>query len=257
MTALAYALGTFNANGAGVAVDTSTGGRLKTIIVTGNFQATVHIEISNGGSVFCPIESFTEPDIVSIPFAAEEMRVRIDDYVRGTITVTVASDDAGGLFTQLPVPANDGVGASVNISTFGNLKTVNYAIVNGNGLFPGSIGVEFSSNDSTWGQLFSSFQGTSCQTGDAPALYARVRRRGKDPLFSGSPVVYLGAINDAAGGGGSALNPQVFTYTADGTEGTDFVVPLPVARASADYVVAPILGGQTDMQYSLEIPDGV
>jgi len=248
MAVLAFDLGTFSADGTGSAVDTSTAGRIKTINVQGSFVASVHVEISCGGLMFFPLKSFNNPECVLRPFAASSMRVRIEDYVSGTISVTVSSDDAGGLFTALPTPSSDGVGAAVDISTYGNLKTAIFGVTSGDGQLAGSHVVEFYPDNVHWGQVFRTFSGAGdLQTLEAPSFYARVRREGTSLLFSGTTAVYLGAVDDASGSGGNTGNIQAFQYTHAGADSSDFMVTLPAARASGTYIVVATLAGVTSI----------
>lgn len=245
MAVLAFDLGTLSADGTGASVDTTFAGRTKTIIVSGTFEASVHVEISCGGLMFFPIKSFDDSEIKTMIFAAEAMRFRVEGYVSGTISVTVVSESSSGLFTALAVPAGDGVGAAVDISTYGNLKTAIFGI-DGNGQFPGSHEVEVSADSVHWGQLFKSFTNPAAQTVEAPAVYARVRRTGTDPRFVGTTAIFLGAVDDG-GGGGSAGNMQAFQYTHVGADSSDFVVTLPAARASGTYIVTATLAGVTNI----------
>lgn len=245
MAVLAFDLGTLSADGTGSSVVTTFAGRTKTIIVSGTFEASVHVEVTEGGLMFFPIKSTSSPGIFPLKFAASAMRFRVEDHVSGTISVTVVSEDSGGLFTALPVPASDGVGASVDISTYGDLKTAIFG-VDGNGQPPGSHEIEFSADDVHWGQLFKSFVAPGLQTIDAPAFYARVRREGTDPRFVGTTAIYLGAVEDG-GGGGSAGNMQAFQYTHVGADSSDFMVTLPAARASGTYIVTATPAGVTNI----------
>jgi len=252
MAVLAFDLGTFSADGTGTAVATTFAGRTKTIIVSGTFVASVHVEVSCGGLMFFPIKSFNNPDIKPMLFAASSMRARVEDYVSGTISVTVVTEDSGGLFTALPVPSSDGVGAAVDISTYGNLKTAIFGI-DGNGQNPGSHEIEFSADNVNWGQLFKSFTNPGLQTLEAPAFYARVRREGLDPRFVGTTAIFLGAIEDG-GGGGSAGNMQAFQYTHAGADSSDFMVTLPAARASGTYIVMATQAGVA-LEVGIDAPE--
>jgi hypothetical protein len=251
MAVLAFDLGTLSADGTGTAVATTFAGRTKTIIVSGTFVASVHVEVSCGGLMFFPIKSFNGPEIKPLIFAASSMRFRVEDHVSGTISVTVVSEDSGGLFTALQVPSSDGVGTAVDISAYGDLKTVIFG-VDGNGQNPGSHEIEFSADNVHWGQLFKSFTSPGLQTLEAPAFYARVRREGLDPRFVGTTAVFLGAVEDG-GGGGSSGNLQVFHYTHAGADSSDFIVTLPAARADADYGVEVTSGGVTN-EVTFDVP---
>jgi hypothetical protein len=58
------------------------------------------------------------------------------------------------------------------------------------------------------------------------------------------------------GGGGSSGNPQNFTYVATGAEGSDFFVPLPLARTNDTYLIYWALADVTSI-LSLQLPNTV
>lgn len=223
-----------SAVGVGAAVSVVTFGKTKTIVVGGNIVATMVVEASGGGG-FCPVAVFTGPGTKTLEIAADEMRVRVIRYKRGTANCDVSGDDAGTTLVALPVPGADGVGAAVDVSSLGLFKT---AFITSDTRYAGLLQVEFSGDNTDWAQGLPSFPGPGgCASGVIAAQWARVRRKGYSSFFPGSPpVCYLGAAADAGGGGGGGLqNVQAFTYTATGAEGSDFNVSLPAARASTSY----------------------
>lgn len=112
-------------NGVGAAVDVTTMGLLKTILVTGTtFQATVTVEVSEDGVIWSPLASFLSPDVHDVEVAACWLRVKIDGHNGGPLPlVGVGSTGTGTKCVSLPVPVADGVGAAVDVSTFGSFKT--------------------------------------------------------------------------------------------------------------------------------------
>jgi len=68
-----------------------------------------------------------------------------------------------------------------------------------------------------------------------------------------------GTVDDGSGGGGgSGSILAAFTYTADGTEGSDFFIPFPAALATDDYIPSVSKGGGSQQElYDYQMPDDV
>ena len=131
-------------DGTGAWVDVSSMGKIKTITVDGAFEGTLTIEFSHdAGTGQASIVSFTQPGKKTIEIAAQVMRTRFSGYLSGTPTVDVAANDNGARFVNLPVPAGDGVGAAVDVSTLGTFNTIICA-----GTFTGSVII--GSSDRGW-----------------------------------------------------------------------------------------------------------
>lgn len=203
------------ANGAGAAVDISTFGAIKTIVVQGVWAApnkapTVNIEINNdsvpNGSWAPACPSIRGTGIVTFSSAARWMRVRVSGYRGGQAPdVNLGGTDDGADFATLTVPAGNGVGAAVDVTSLGLLKTL---VVNNR--FSGAIILELCEDAAgvNWAQ-WSSMQAPGAMTNIAAAYWARLKRVGipaNDPY--GTPLATLGGANPTPGGGGGSA---VFT----------------------------------------------
>jgi hypothetical protein len=230
-------------DGVGASVDTRAYGRKRTITIQGNFVATLTIEFSQDNTNFFPLMSFTNAGRKTVDIAAAYMRVRRSGTVGGTANVDVGSDDSGGEYVALPVPANDGAGAAVDVLAFGTFNTVVAS-----GTFTGTITIEISEDNTVWAQKMSFNGPVSWASMEFVARYMRVRRVGTDPLLLGTGTVFVGAINDdkvaAALGWLAATDEKDSAYNAVlndlvqcDTSGGAFNVTLPLAAASA--VVTP------------------
>lgn len=195
------------------------------------------------------------PGKKTIDIAAQFMRVRRAGAGGVTPDVDVSSNDNGGLFLDLPVPAGDGVGAAVDVSALGTYNTV--AVL---GTWEGVVIIEISEDNVTWSQCMG-FQNPGYQSKEFVAQFMRVRRSGTAVLGlpPGTPNVDVGAINDAVSStvpsdtagvasnclvfqpGGAAVGPAVFnTWPA-------LMAQLAILRAAA--------GGNTC--YTIMIDDSV
>lgn len=186
-------------NGVGAAVNTSAMGKERTITVQGAFTATLTVEISNDGVDFVGLTSFFGPAKRTIPIAAQFMRVRLAGLEPGTpltANVDVACNDNGGLFLNLPAPAGNGTGASVNVSALG---TFNSWIVTGT--FTGQVSIEISEDGVTWNGCVD-FTAPGVKSKDVVAQFMRVVRTGATLGLPGTAEVDVGAINDSTPGGG-------------------------------------------------------
>lgn len=198
-------------NGAGAAVDVSTMGALKTILLSGTGwnvpgvrPPTVNIEMNNSpgptGS-WAPVATLRQNgQVVTVNNAARWMRVRVSGFQGGTVTgVNVGGTDDGSTFVNLPVTAGNGVGAPVDVSAMGTFKTPQISDA-----FGGAVIIELSEDAGgvDFGQVIQmNAPGQTSQVIDA--YWARARRTGVPNLNPGLPVVYLGATNPASGGGGA------------------------------------------------------
>lgn len=233
-------------NGSGAAVDVSTMGALKTIVVA-NVDATFNIEISNEAvaTQWATIATFRGGGEQSINVAAHWMRVTVSGYRSGTPDIEIGGTDDGSLFANLAVPAGDGAAASTDVSALGVFKTITVGAT-----FRGSVIIEISEDNVTWAQVMT-FTAPGQQTQVFAASHMRVRRGGVPTSGGGTPIVNVGGtdITGGGGGGGGAGNPQTFRYTVTGAEPdpTEITIALPAARASANYVVMCTQGGVTNI----------
>ncbi len=68
----------------------------------------------------------------------------------------------------------------------------------------------------------------------------------------GAPIEFY---YQGGGTGGAAATEQVFRYTADGGDGSDFFIPLPAARANDSYVITASLVNAPAI-YAWRFPEG-
>lgn len=210
-------------DGTGAAQGTSLLGRLKTVTVNGTFKGSVTIELSlDGGTTWADVASFSAQGKKTLEFAADQMRVRRagSQGVGATPNIDVAADDSGARFDALPAPVGNGTGGSVDVSTLGTHNTVTVA-----GTFSGVVHVEISEDGTDWVEVMS-FAATGQRSSEFVAQFMRVRRSGV--TSAGTPVVNVGAINDAAGasGGYEYLSPNTpeiifFVNAATGDDNND------------------------------------
>lgn len=59
---------------------------------------------------------------------------------------------------------------------------------------------------------------------------------------------------DDGGGGGGGATITAFRYTADGSEGSDFFIPLPAAQANDSYFLTMTTSGVTELLV-VDLPD--
>jgi hypothetical protein len=256
MSGLAVALAVPAGVGNGAASSVLAMGIDKTIVVDGVIPegAVVTVEVAAGSGRFAPLRSFIGPGphLAVVQVAATEMRVNVQGVAAAAATVDVAGSDGGSRVGVLTVPGADGVGAALDVTTFGVFKT---AVCVSALPFDGSLTVEFSPDNVNFAPGLPSFDrggGGEVQSGDVPALFARVRRQGFNAAAPGSPptIDLAGSIDPSTGGGLT----QNFTYIATGAEGSDFNVPLPAARLNDDYVVMATLGG-VSVLFAFDCPD--
>lgn len=179
-------------NTAGAASATGNMQGVKTLVVeeaTGVFSGTVIIEARASSGGYCQVASFSRPGSKEIDIPCDEMRVRRGGAGTGTPTVDVSAEEGIVRAAALTVPAAVGVGASTNVSTFGE----HISLFVGSP-FNGSIEIEGSADDTDFAQVFKSFVGPGCEVKDVPANYLRVRRRGTGT--SGTPAVTVAAVSE-------------------------------------------------------------
>lgn len=207
------------ANGSGAAVDFTTFGASKTIVVTGDWGAfpppSITIEINNslvpGNSTWVPLITFTGADELVTDVACRWIRATVSNYRGGQAPViNIGGTDGGTTFATLVAPAATGVGAAVDISALGQYQTVHVG-----GTFRGDCIVEMSTDGvNEWGQPYS-FQAVGFQSKIFIANWARVRRVGVPVIDPGLPIINIGSCTSVGGGGG-----------AGGVEVSDEGVPL-------------------------------
>jgi hypothetical protein len=224
-------------DGAGASVDTSAMGTDKTIVIGGEFTgSSVAIEVSTDGVSFNGVYVFTSAGKKVLSVAAQFMRI----FVRGrsaepfSATANMGANDSGALFFSLPLPAGDGAGTPVDVSTQGNFTTF---AVSGD-LLGAGIAIQVSEDgvDYATCQNFSGVGGIGSKVVVANWMRTFVSGRvGNSHPFTA--VVAVGATVDAGGGGGGGgITIPHIIQTGDGTAS---------AGADAAVVIADgdLLGG--------------
>lgn len=206
-------------NGTGAAVDTSQLGPDKTVVIDGVFVASVTIEISEDGTDWAPVVTFTRPGDKNIQVVAQQMRVRIDAFGSGAPNVDVGADGAGGQFAAMNVPAGDGSGTNLNVKDFGRIKSV----VVGGTLGGGTLNIQVSEDLVAWSDVASFITPGGQKTFEVEAQYMRVTRIG---TTGGTPTVTIGASNDAEGIDGgidvtAKIDGAVLNIYVDSVNGDD------------------------------------
>lgn len=225
-------------NGNGTAVDVSTFGGTKTVVVVGTARSAINIEFNNNddpalGS-WQSLTTIHNSGSITVAVAARWMRASVSAYntrVGGTSSVHVGATDAGATFVELPVPASNGVGDSVDVSSalLGLFKTVQVG-----GPFRGSLIVEVSVDGDEWAQPFA-FYRPNAESTVVVARLMRVKRAGVPPINPGLPVVNVGATTLGEGGGGGTTSTLVvFDYIVTGEEPdlSELTIPLPTAQTA-------------------------
>lgn len=208
-------------NGAGAMVDTSALGRDRTITVQGSFtdpvtgrgpSITVQASVDGGVTFFAvPEGTFDSAAKKTVPVAAQFMRTFVqgfDPLIPLAANVDVASDDIGGRFAVLQVPAAAGVGATVDVSAFGTYNTVIVA-----GDFSGGLHIDISEDGIDFVECFTFARTGGLRSKDFVAQFMRVRRTNVSLQVPGTATAGVGAINDATMGAlpdGSSPNCLIF-----------------------------------------------
>ncbi len=208
-------------NGVGAAVDFSSYGANKTIIVAGQWslEPTVNIEINNDpgqAASWQSIATFQGSGKVSIDVACYWIRARVSNFRGGQAPViSVGGTSAGALFATLVATAGDGAGADVDTSALGIFKTVQVSDA-----FRGSTIIEISNDGGfTWSQMMA-FSAPGSQSALFIAERMRVVRNGVPLLAPGLPIINVGACDNVSGGGGGGIefdNPITPPALASGT----------------------------------------
>lgn len=204
-----------SANGSGAAVNVSTFGPLKTMLVAGGAVCVVTIEMSNEPSPtnWAPVWVFQNGGVKSLEIAAHWMRATVQQYKSGTPEVDVGGTNEGTTLAQLVAPVGFGVGAAVDTSLLGLFRTVHVS-----GAFKGQVNIEVSEDGtSKWATVFS-FQKGGQKSQTIAAKFMRVSRSGVPQLNLGQPTVYIGCTDAISGGGGgvSGGSSNIFVFRPGG-----------------------------------------
>jgi len=185
-------------NGPGPAVNIAALGYLKRFSMTGVFEGTVNIEISNDGVLWSPLTTFVAPGDIKKSFAAGFVRANVVGYVSGAADLSVGSDNPGSVIALLPVPAGNGVGAPVIVSAMGQNKTFIY-----DGGMEASIIIEVSQDGVTFSQA-AAFSGMTPANVNVCGAIQQVRIRVAGFVIGTAAVSMCAIVDSSGGGGGSA-----------------------------------------------------
>ncbi len=204
--------------GVGASVNASQLGANKTIILGGLTSGAVTVEISQDDSEFAPLATFTADGKQFRLGNALFMRVR-SSVVGGTPSVDVGAETGAVEGISLPVPAGDGVAASVDVTQFGSTLTF---IIGGDLDGPATLIIEGSEDDSDYAPLVVSSDGGAKTLENVAVRFLRVRASGVTSTFPFAPVVGVVGV-PSGGGGGIASNVLV----EEGDETTTTIVVRP------------------------------
>jgi len=185
-----------SADGPGAAVNISAFGWVKSFSVVGNLIGNITLEISNDNITWNPIATLVVPGDICTSFASMFVRANVAGYVSGAAIMAVGSDDAGTLTAAVSVPPGNGTGAPVNISAFGQKKTVLYS---GGTMYTDlTVIVEISEDGVTFSEL-ASFSGPvpAARSFECSLQSIRTTVIG---FVSGVVTVSVSAVNDPASG---------------------------------------------------------
>lgn len=179
-------------NGGGAAVDVSTMGAQKTIVISGTFPGrAVEVQISQvagGASGYTPVRTFTDGETkLVIPVAARFMRAFVKNRVTGdsfSCNVDVGAPEARCEFGVVPIPGADGDGADLAAGTFGSFHT--FSMV---GDFNGARVIIEASEDGTAYAPVLTFTGPSQQSWSGVARFFRANLKGFATGFTATCTV--------------------------------------------------------------------
>jgi hypothetical protein len=182
--------------GNGAAVDVSSLGATKTIIVGGPFKGAVTIEYATddvGAGPWAPVPSgtFQNPGRVTLNVVAHWMRASMNGS--GSANADVGGENSGALFALVGV-------TPVDISALPPFKTV---------IAPGALNVEVSLDGISWSQVFSFQRPGGAASAEVVAQFARV--------LSGGPVWIGGASTDDGDAEGCCGDIIFRPYRPDGS----------------------------------------
>ncbi len=228
-------------DGVGAAVDVSTLGKTKTLVIAGSWvlDPTINIEVNNDAAQlgsWAPVATFQGGGTITLDIAAIWMRVRVSNFRTGQApSIDVGGETTLATVSALVATAGTGAGAGVDVSATGSFKTVQVG-----GPFRGGLLIEASTDGGvSWAPAFA-FNAPGQQSGVVVADFMRARRVGVPPNQPGLPVVNVAAVPD--GGGGSSGGGVAQRYTAVGGE-SDFFVTLAVPQATDTYKVSGTCAG--------------
>lgn len=208
-------------DGGGTAVDVSSMGKEKTIVVGGSFVgATVSIQVSvDGGTVFQDIATFSSSGKRTIDVAAQWARV----FVRGrsaepfSANADIGGNNLGSSFLNFVLPAGDGAGPALDISTLGHFTS----IVAGGSFRDAVLTVEVSEDGTSYAPCGSFFDPGGVFHKNLVANFARIVVSGRaGNTFPFTPSVSIGAANDPGAGSIGASTEKLITSLSLGESTT-------------------------------------
>ncbi len=206
-------------NGAGTAVDVSTLGPNKTIVINGDFPGcTIELQasqVAGGASGFAPVCSFVDGSTHKVvDVACRYLRTFVRNRVAGatfTANIDVGAPEWINTFASITMPVADGDGADIDVSALGSFWTVN---VTGD-LAGARVMLMISEDGTAWAPLVS-FNGPGLQTFRVSAKFAHVNVIGITSAFAAT--CQIGAADDAAPASSSGPVSTCFVYQPGGTE---------------------------------------
>ena len=187
-------------DGIGTNVDVSAFGVLKTVTVNGIFSSIITIEVSGDGVNFAPLARFDRPgNQVTDRVVAQFIRVKVSNFISGLPIVNIGGDAVTGIiFTPLPSPAGTGVGAAVDVSKLGLVKTFFIG-----GTFQSRVSVELSEDAAITFIPFAILDApNNFVVFEGAARFARVR---VSNFVSGVPAIILAGSVPEGGTGADAI----------------------------------------------------
>ena len=233
-------------NGYGAWTDISTYGALKTILCNGGVRCFTEVEISNeaaplAGTVGSAITSFGNEGHgnLTLQVSARWARVKVAGFITGVSVapvVTIGGDDSGAVFATVPSLNVDGFGAAVDTTSLvGPVKTITVI-----GEISGQINFQISQDGVTWEDMFTFGGSPTSVTAEFVANWCRIQKSRTVSVLPAPAIDIGGSFGNGGGGGGGGsvgYTLQAFNYICDGTEGSDFMIPIVSPTVSSTYFV--------------------
>jgi hypothetical protein len=187
-------------DGPGTAVNVSAQGEEKTIVVEGDFVgSTLAIEAATdaAGTNFAPVALFDANGSKKVKVAARWLRTNVQGRSAEPFSVVcdVGANDNATQVLNLPVPAGDGAGASVDVSALGTFNT----FIAGGAFRDVTLTIQVSNDNSNWVPIATLTAGSPLVSLPVTANYMRVFVRGRTGnTFPFTVTVDVGASNDPA-----------------------------------------------------------
>lgn len=253
-------------NGHGAAVDVSSIGSIKTLVVGssgGRYEPVTTIEASNDQVSWAPVATFQGKSEKTITVACGWMRQSVSSFVDGSVPVAaVGGDNSGATLTTLAVTAGSGTGAASSTSSLNTFKSIQVG-----GAFKGVVNVEISEDGGESYSTVASFSAPGIANGEFSADHMRVTRAGVPAVDGGQPTVIVAdsATGGGGGSGGTITVKQNGSLITSGATGIDFVgagvsggiesgtivmIDIEALTVSKDGVVIGNLGGTVQLDFS-------